>query len=276
MGNQFSSFYRFLFFLFLISLISAGAVLLGVSSQFFVWEFSFDGKVMLFALLLVIFIRKYLWSFSLEKYGAFHWDFGVNILAFLFPIVILVLTICTGYLMGKITFEGGDDAATLLLATLFDIPAAYVFSIAIILVEELIFRGFVFEHISQENGIFKSALITSMIWTVANADKFGQVGSLSFYIIFAELLNVFSIGLLCSAVYCHTKSIWPGYSFRIGLLVFSSAMLASDVTETSGVFYTEVHALSNNGLLFSVIAIIFASCLFIFSKKGKIPQIPAI
>jgi membrane protease YdiL (CAAX protease family) len=272
---KFSPFSRFLFFLFLISLLSAKVALLGVSTQFYLGEFSGDVKILLFVLLLFMFIRKYHWDFGLNKYGILRWDVGQNILAFLSPLVILAPTIIAGYLLKKTTFEGADDSVTLLLATLFDIPAAYFFPIAVVLVEEFIFRGFIFDFLSRENGIFRSVLISLIIWTVANFDKIAQIRSSSLFVISSELLNLISIGLACSAIYCHTKSIWPGYSFRIGLLVFSSAMLASDANETSGVFHTETHALSNSGILFSFVTLTFASCLIIFSKSTKKPRTSA-
>ncbi len=266
---KFRPFSRFLFFLFLISLLSAKVALLGASTQFYLWEFPVDVKTLLFVLLLFLFIRKFHWDFGLYKYGILRWDVGQNILAFLSPLVILAPTIIAGYLLKKTTFEGADDSVTLLLATFFDIPAAYFFSAAVVLVEELIFRGFIFDFVSRENGIFKSALISSIIWTVANFDKIAQIRSSSIFVISSELVYLISIGLACSAIYCQTKSIWPGYSFRIGLLVFSSAMLASDINETSGVFYTETQALSNSGILLSFVTLTFTSCLFIFSKSTK-------
>ncbi len=269
MIQKFSPFSRFLFFLFLISLLSAKVALLGVSAQFYLWEFSVDVKILVFVLLLFLFIRKYHWDFGLNRYGILKWDVATNILAFLSPLVILAATIITGYLLKKTTFEGADDSVTLILATLFDIPAAYFFSIAVILVEELIFRGFILDFVSRENGIFKSVLISSIIWTVANLDKIAQIPSLSLFAISSELLNLFSIGIACSVLYTQTRSIWPGYSFRIGLLVFSSAMLASDVNETSGVFYTETHALSNSGILLSFIILSFTSCLFLVFRNTK-------
>lgn len=269
---KFSPFSRFLFSLFLISLLSATVALLGVSTQFNLWEFPVDVKILLFVLLLFLFIRKYHWDFGINKYGILRWDVGQNVLAFLSPLVILALTITAGYLLKKTTFEGADDSVTLMLATLFDIPAAYFFSVAVVLVEELIFRGFIFDFVSREYGIFKSVLISSIIWTVANFDKIAQIRSSSLFVVSSELLNLISIGLACSAIYYHAKSIWPGYSFRIGLLVFSSAMLASDVNETSTVFYTGTQALSNSGILLSFVTLAFTSCLFIFSKSIKEPS----
>lgn len=266
---KFSPFSRFLFFLFLISLLSAKVALLGVSIQYYLWEFLVDVKLLLFGLLLFLFIRKYRWNFTLNKYGILTWDVVPNILAFLSPLVILALTITAGYLLKETTFEGADDSVTLMLATLFDIPSAYSFSVAIILAEELIFRGFIFDCISRERQIFKSLLISSLIWTVANFDKIAQIRSSSLFAITSELMNLFTIGLACSSIYYHTKSIWPGYSFRIGLLVFSSALLASDINVASGMFYTEAQILSNSGLLVSIVSLAFASYLFKLSKNRR-------
>ncbi len=272
MISKFSPFSRFLFFLFLISLLSAIVALLGVSTQSYFWEFPVDVKILLFVLLLFLLVRKYHWDFGLNKYGILRWEVGSNVLAFLSPLVILALTITAGYLLKKTSFDVADDSVTLLLATLFDIPAAYLFSVVVVLVEELIFRGFIFNFISRENGILKSVLISSIIWMFANLDKIAQIGPSSLFVISSELLNLISIGLACSVLYCQTKSIWPGYSFRIGLLVFSSAMLTSDANETSGVFYTETQTLSNSGILLSFVMLTFASCLFIFSKNMKEPS----
>jgi len=275
MISKFSPYSSFLFWLFLISIASAAVALLGLSTQFYLWEFLVDVKILLFVLLVLLFIRKFHWNVDLTKYGILRWDAGSNILVFLGPLVILTLTILVGYVVKKTTFEGEDDSITLLLATLFDIPATYFFSVAVVLVEEVIFRGFIFDFVSREYAIFKSLMISSIIWTVANFDKIAQIRSSSTLVISSELLNLFSIGVACSVIYCHTKSIWPGYSFRIGLAVFSSAMLASNVTETSSVFSTESHILSNSGILFSIVTLTFASFLLIFSSRIKKTQISA-
>jgi membrane protease YdiL (CAAX protease family) len=269
---KFSPFSIFLLFLLLISVLSAIAALFGVSTQFYLWEFPVDVKILLFALLLFFFIRKYHWDFDLSKYGILRWYGGQNVLAFISPLVFLALTVTAGYLLKKTTFEGADDSITLLLATLFDIPAVYFFSVVVVLVEELIFRGFIFGIVSREYGIFKSVLISSIIWAVANFDKIAQIRSSSLFDISSEFLNLISIGLACAAIYSRTDSIWPGYSFRIGLLVFSSAMIASDVNETTGVFYTETQALSNSGVLLSFVTLTFTTCLLISSKNTKEPS----
>lgn len=271
MTRKFSPYSKFLFCLLLISAASAAVAFLGVNTQFHLWEFLIDMKILLFLLLAFLFIRKNNWTLPPGIYGLRRWDAGPNILAFLAPLVILSVTVIAGYLFNKTTFEGADDSVTLLLATLFDIPAAYFFSVVVLLVEELIFRGFIFEIVSRKNGIFKSTLLVSLIWTAANFDKVVQIRNPSLFLFSSELLNVVSTGLACAAIYWHTRSIWPGYSFRIGLLVFSSALLTSDLNETSAVFYTETHALSNSGILLSFVMLALTSCLFIFSKSRRLP-----
>ena len=272
MIRKFSPYSKFLFYVLLISVASAAVAFLGVNTQFHLWEFLVDMKILLFLLLAFLFIRKYSWNFPPGIYGLRRWDARPNILAFLTPLALISVTVIAGYLLNKTTFEGADGFVTLLLATLFDAPAAYFFSVAVFLVEELIFRGFIFDIVSKKNGIFKSTLVTSLIWTVANLDKVVQIRYPSLFVISSELLNVISTGLACSAIYCHTRSIWPGYTLRIGLLLFSSAMLTSDINETSGAFYTETPALSNSGILLSFVMLALTTCLFIFSKRTKLPS----
>ena len=271
MIKKLSPFSGLLFFLFLISLISAAVALFGGSVQFYLWEFPLDAKLLFYVLLLFFYIRKYHWNFGINKYGILRWDIRSNSLAFLIPLVILAISISMGYLFEKTTFEGVDDSVTLLLATLFDIPEVYFFSVTVILLEEWIFRGFISDFLSRQYGLFRVVIFSSLIWTVANIDKLSQFRYTSFFAISSELINLISIGIATSVLYFQTKSIWPGYSFRVGLLVFSSTMLASNVNEMSGIFYTETQAFSNSGILLSFVTIFLSSFFFLFSKNAKEP-----
>ncbi len=72
--------------------------------------------------------------------------------------------------------------------------------------EELIFRGILFQAISQKFGDIFAALFLSLIFTLFHINN-PNVNSIA-------LINIFLAGIFFSACYIKTKSLWLGISFH--------------------------------------------------------------
>src|SRR5271169_3780479 len=159
----------FFFFLGLVLVVVVGSnvfVQLGYRTQLYIWEFPIDIKSALLAILCYFFIRKFNEGFVFADIGMRRWDWLANLIAFFSPLVLLALIVVLGYLFRATGYEGVENSTTFLLATLFDVPAIYFFSFTTILLEEVIFRGFIFSTISKETNIILSSLLTSGLWAV--------------------------------------------------------------------------------------------------------------
>ncbi len=170
-------------------------------------------------------------------------------------------------------YQGVDNAGTFLLATFFDIPATFFFSITTVLLEEIVFRGFVFSAISKGENFALPALLTSGLWALMSFGSALQFHNLTFWSILIGFSNLISIGFICSALFLFSKSIWPSYSFRIGLLVFSSALLCGSQDDTNSFFFANLSSFSSTGVLSSLLNIVFAASLFKLHKNRQKPAV---
>lgn len=267
--SKINPFFLFLFFLLLISLLSITAVLLGFNTQYYLWEFALDVKVLVIALLLLYFGKKYRWDFGLDRHGIRNWIPKLNAFAFFIPLLLLALVVAIGMLSRKTSYEEVENSYTFLLATIVDIPAIYFFSITVVLLEEIIFRGLMFDLVSRDRGNLVSVLSSSLIWTAVNFDKAAQIQNVTFTLATSELLSIMAVGVICSSFYCLSRSIWPGYSLRIGLRVFSSTVLTTRASDTNAYFQTDSPIFSNDGILISILILILSFVLLRFYRKAQ-------
>ncbi len=252
------------FFLLLVSVLfvllcSEALVRLGLKTQFYIWEFNIDLRPVVFGVLCYFFSKKFQVGFDLAKIGIRIWDWPTNLLAFFSPFGLFGLLIVAGILFKATSYQGVENSATFLLATFFDIPATFFFSITTVLLEEIVFRGFVFKAISKRESFVLPALLTSGLWALMSFSNVFQIQKSNFGSFFIGFLNLTSIGFVCSALLLISKSIWSSYSFRLGLLVFSTALLCGKQDETNSFFITNLASFSNSGILLSLLNFIFAS-----------------
>jgi CAAX amino terminal protease family. len=266
--GRFNPFFLFLGSILLILFISGAFAHLGYKTLFYVWEFRIDPKPVAFAFLCYFFNKKFREKVVFEQIGLGKWDWSTNLLAFFFPLGILALIIVVGYLFKATDYQGVENSATFLLATLLDIPATYFFSITVVLLEEIVFRGFVFSIISKDKNVILSCILTSLLWATMSISNVLQGAGSHFTSILFDFLNLISLGFICSALFYFSKSIWSSYSFRIGLMVFSTALLGESHGETNSFFMTNLPVFSNGGIILTFLNFIFAFSL-IRVKKGQ-------
>ncbi len=262
-------FYLLLVSVLFVLLCSEALVRLGLKTQFYIWEFNIDLRYAVFGVICYFFSRKFQVGFNLAKIGIRSWDWPTNLLAFFSPIGLFGLLIVAGILFKATSYQGVENSATFLLATAFDIPATFFFSITTVLLEEIVFRGFVFRAISKKESFVLPALLTSGLWALMSFSNGFQIQNSNLGSIFVGFLNLTSIGFVCSALLLFSKSIWSSYSFRLGLLVFSTALLCGKQDETNSFFITNLASFSNSGILLSLLNFIFASFIFKIHKNRQ-------
>lgn len=79
-------------------------------------------------------------------------------------------------------------------------------------VEELFFRGFLFQGFRAQYGWVRSAFISSAVFGIAHMDP-------------SSLLPTFVLGLVLAYMYHRTNSIWPGVILHLSMNAFSFCVL---------------------------------------------------
>jgi membrane protease YdiL (CAAX protease family) len=263
----------FFLFLALVVLTVLGTEALfrmGVRTQFYVWEFKFDLNILVIGILCLVFNRKSNVGFGLSKIGIRRWIWRDNILAFISPFFILATIIAIGLLVKAITYQRVDNPSTFLLATIFDIPATFFFSISNVLMEEMVFRGFIFRAISKGREFFISTFLVSILWGIFSLSSLLQDQSSGLTPIFTGFINSLSMGFVCSALLLYSKSIWSSYSFRIGILTFSAALLSRRQEESNTFFASNLASFSGNGIVCSLLFFLLTAILLKLSKNRQI------
>jgi membrane protease YdiL (CAAX protease family) len=262
------------FFLLLVSVFfvllgSEALLLLGLKTQFYIWEFKIDLKPAVFGVLCYYFNRKFQIGFNFAKIGIRSWDWLTNLLSFFSPLALLAILIMAGISFKTIAYQGVENSATFLLATFFDIPATFFFSITTVLLEEIVFRGFVFDAISKKENFILASFLTSGLWALISFSDVFQMHNSSFGSILLGFLNLMSIGFVCSALLLFSKSIWSSFSFRIGLMIFSTALLCGNQDETNSLFVANLSSFSSNGILLSLFNFAFFAILLKLHKNRE-------
>lgn len=255
--------------IFFVLLVSEALRRLGLETQFYVWEFKIDLKLIILGVFCYIINRKFEIGFNFDKIGVRNWSWSTNLKAFLLPLGLLAFVITAGIFLKATAYRGVDNTATFLLATFFDIPAIFFFSITTLLLEEIIFRGFAFNAISKKDVFVLPTFLASSLWALISFTDNMQTHDSSFRSILLGLLNLISIGFVCSALLWFSKSIWSSFSFRIGLLVFSSALLCRIQDDTNSFFTAKMAFFSSNGFFLTFCN--FAVAAFLL-KLRKTPE----
>lgn len=242
-----------------------------IQTQFYIWEILIDLKTISLVLLLAIFSKRQNWKMGFLPLIKI-WNTYKNFLFFFLPVVLVGVVVIVGIIFNKIEYSAVENTATLILTTLFDIPSIFVFSVTTFLIEELVFRGFIFAQFQKNSSIWYSFVASSLIWTLYSLSDippyFVKSDGSQFILIF---LYLFSIGFFSSSVYFLTQSIWCSYSFRVGTITLIPLVLTLLSGENDSFFVTEQYLFYGNGILFSSI-LLYLSIIFLvyFSGKNKL------
>ena len=245
-----------------ISLLFAIISYFQIQYQFYVWEIFIDLKILSLIGIILFLIKQKKIVFDHEQLAFLKWKWLVNILAFLFPVVIYIVVILLGLIFRQVSLDRPDNSATLVLATLFDIPAIYVFSVTSIFIEELFFRGVLYNSYRNANSIWISGFITSGLFAIYSISEIVGIEEVNIMTVLILLLYFFSLGFFCIVISQKLRSLWISYSLRIGIITLTPLFLTSQLVESDSFFVTTSNLLFAEGIITSIILLV-ASILLI-------------
>jgi membrane protease YdiL (CAAX protease family) len=130
------------------------------------------------------------------RFGKFKWDvLGVGCGLLVASYVIIILHNAILYLLGIDT--QGQAIAEMFAALDSPVWFAVVAAVVAPLVEEIFFRGFLFQGFRQKYGWINAMLFSSAIFAAAHLDL-------------VALIPTFILGCLLAYVYHRSNSLWPG------------------------------------------------------------------
>lgn len=244
-----------------IATFFGGLNFLKIQYQFYIWEIFIDLKILSLLLIFFALRRKHLYQFSLENLHLKKWEVNKNIFWFSMPFAVYAVVAVFGIVFRQVQVDDVDNASTLVLATIFDIPAIYVFSATSILVEEVFFRVLLFNILKVTYSFWKAATVAAILWSMFSFTDILSMANLGFITIFLASLNFFGVGLLCAALVEKYRSIWVSYSFRIGIISLTSLILPSYFVEADSLLTTKSNLFFSEGFIVSLLIILGAFIL---------------
>jgi energy-coupling factor transporter transmembrane protein EcfT len=97
-----------------------------------------------------------------------------------------------------------------------------LFLVAVALIEELMFRGYLLNNLMHSLNKWLALLITAILFTLAHTDNPG--------VTILPVLNVFVAGVLLGINYIYTKNLWFSIFFHFIWNVFQGPVLGYDVS----------------------------------------------
>ena len=244
--------------------------------QFYFWEILIDLKIVS-----LLFFLWFLWNknkllVQWESSGILQWQWKGNILWFLYPAVVLILVGFVAFILNQLKLEGLENAPTLVLQTIFDIPAIFVFSVTTIFVEEFFFRSILFRTQLQHRTVIYSSIINAFFWSLYYLPDIISIEDNAIHIYLSVALFIFSYGILLSILMWRNETLWYGYSFRIGISVILPFFISSNFVDSDTIFSTESVFFNAEGIVFSLIFLITAAVFFFKGKLDISPEIQKI
>ena len=240
---------------FCISVLSAILSYFQIPYQLYIWEIFIDAKVIALALFVFFLYKRKTLQFPKIKVLLLTWSWKRNIFYFFFPLFLYLIAIIAGLLVKEVSLNKLDNAITLVLATLFDIPAIFVFSSTSILIEEIFFRGIILSTIQGQYSQLKSIVVANILWIVYSVSEIIGIKELNLLKFISVAIYFLSMGIMCSVLKNKYQSIWFGYSLRVGVITLTPIIISSLISESDSFFVS-------NSLLF-VAEGIAVSCLFL-------------
>jgi membrane protease YdiL (CAAX protease family) len=259
--------YRFILYIFISSFFFGVLSYFKLQFQFYLWEFFVDLKIVTLVAVVALFYKRKEIVFGSNELLLIHFDWKQNTTIFFAPVLVYILTIVLGLFSNQMTINKLDNAVTLVLATMFDIPALYVFSATTVLIEEILFRGVLLSSFQRSNSIILTALFSSIVWSLFIGSEIFSVEELNLLKVSMLLLFFFSLGLFLSMLFNRFHSIWPGYSFRIGIITLTPITLTSQLVESDSFFSSSSVIFISEGIMVSML-LIGASIPFLMKKRA--------
>ncbi|MFA6540086.1 MAG: CPBP family glutamic-type intramembrane protease [Bacteroidota bacterium] len=247
-----------LFFVTSIAVFFAVLQHFGISSVFYFWEIAIDIKIVSIFGYLYALYKKQKFVLNITDLKLFPGDWYRNIIFFFIPIFIYGFVAFLGLIFGSVTLTPLENKPTVVLAALFDLPAIFIFSITIILMEEMVFRSILLKSGFGSHSNLQTFIVINIIWSIYSILSIIDVTEANFLILLSIFLSQFSIGFFLSCVVMKYRSIWLAYSFRIGMKIIPPLMMKSVVLDADPFFTTHSLFFSAEGWLSSVIILLFA------------------
>ena len=242
---------------------------LKIQYQFYIWEVFVDLKILSLLFIAIFFKRKSLFQFTLDNLHLKKWKVTTNVLWFFSPIFFYAVVVSSGMVFHHMHLESFDNAATLMLATLFDIPAIFVFSATTILIEEIFFRAMVFDSLRMRKSFWISVVISSLLWGFFSATEIIGLGSPTIGASCSIAFYFISTGVLCTILVAKYNSVWVSYSFRIGIISLTPLILPSLLVESDAFFGTKLTMYNAEGPGVSLLIGAIAFFIGISTSKNK-------
>lgn len=235
-----------------------------IQYQYFIWEIFIDLQI-IFLLVALVVLRKITggtvsWDFSY----LLRWNWIGNIYWFLYPLVALAIGISLSFVINEIRLRELENTATLILQTVFDIPSMFIFSATTVLLEEFTFRSVLLRSYSFNDSPIRSAIVNAFFWTCFAVPGIIVLGNSDFQDSISILTFYFAVGILTSVLAMRFRTIWYGYSLRIGIMAAFPLLIVSKVQDSETFFTTESSIFSSEGYFYSVFFLI--SAVFIVKK----------
>ncbi len=249
------------------------SVLAGVLShfkipyQFYIWELFIDSRIIALLFLLLFLYKKKSIRITNIKPLLLNWSWTKNIYFFFFPLVLYAVSIIAGILFKEVSLNKLDNVPTLILATVFDIPALFVFSATSILLDEIIFRGIILTTFQKLRSRWQAIILTNLLWVVFCISEIVGLEEISVLKFITVALFFLSIGIFCTVLVNKYTSIWFGYSLRVGFITLSPIIITSLLSESDVFFITESFFFNAEGLIISVLTL---TAGFILLWKNRI------
>jgi membrane protease YdiL (CAAX protease family) len=239
----------------------------GIKSHFYVWEVLFDAKTLLLAALFFILLKPEDWKKSSRDRGVFTWSLLKAIGAFLISVIVSGATLGIGLVFKKIAFADPENAATLVLTMLFDIPAVFIFSVTTVFVEEYVFRGCLLSNFLDDGRPVTGLAVSSLLWALYAIVEVLPLDDFSWITIGALILYYVAVGIAASSLYRASRSLWVSYAFRIGVMTVTPFVLSGVTGVTNAFFSTENIFFYSDGIFASTLLIVVFSTIFFVSGK---------
>jgi membrane protease YdiL (CAAX protease family) len=242
--------------IFLISAFFSILSLFSIQYQFSLWEFFIDGRIAAVAIVVAAAWKQGRIIIDPKNPSMFRFDWKRNAALFFLPLLFYSLSITGGLVSGTLSIDPLDNAATLVLGTLFDIPAIFTFSITTILLEEILFRGIFLPSFRQHVRLRTALLLTNVLWVIYCLPEIFSIPGITLIQGIVTGFFFFSLGLFCSMTAIKTNSVWTGYSFRVGIVSLTPILLTSMIAESDSFFSTQSIIFNAEGLVVSMILIL--------------------
>ncbi|MCK9408334.1 MAG: CPBP family intramembrane glutamic endopeptidase [Bacteriovoracaceae bacterium] len=255
--------------LLILSVVFAILSTFDIRYQFYFWELFIDIKIVVVIGVLFGAWKKRWLVFSPEQFILLRFDWKTNVTIFFLPLLVYSLPIACGLTTKVLTINAIDNAATLALATLFDVPAIYMFSATSALIEEIVFRGVLLRSFRNKFSVQYALFLTNGLWTIFCISEVVGITKVTALSAFVTGLFFFSLGLFCSVLTIKNNSVWPGYSLRIGIITLTPILLTSFLAESDSFFTTNSIVLVAEGILVSTA---FLAASFVLLRQINVSE----